>query len=307
MFRFILKNSLCLLLLLCLNAGNLKAADDDIRATPEEQALEELKKYYIPDSISRQAVMVPITSMNFVFTESYGSLESDFLEDLNLVSGEVLRYGIQDSKKAILFIDVQGQNSARFDLDKAERNPEVITREFLYKVYPPEMYKTQRRALVGVLTFPHLAFKGTEKVKLYRFKDIKVYVKQTDFNRPSELVYSKERKMLDRAYMISYMNSASKKFEQSIGMMEMYDTLNDTYTLMDIPGDQAAFLESLGIEQKILEPNNRYIEAERKLEEKEKLDAQEKAANTAKANMSNQANVPVSPQANTQRNLPDDE
>lgn len=282
MFRLIFKNSLCLLFLLCLNVQSLKSADDEIRATTEEQELERLKKYYIPDSISRQAVIVPISSMNFVFTESYGSLESDFVDDLNLVSGEVLRYGIQDAKKAILFIDVQGQKSERFELDNAERNPDVITKEFLYKVYPKEMYKTQRRALVGVLTFPHLAFKGTDKVKLYRFKDIKVYIKQTDFNKPSELVYTKERRMLDRAYMISYMNSDARKFPKSIGMMEMYDSQNDTYSLMDIPGDQKDFLESLEIEQKILDPNNRFIEAELKMEEKERLEELEKENNNKK-------------------------
>jgi len=289
-----LKNKFYIFLVLAILTLNFQVlnANDEIRATTEEQELERLKQSYIPDIISRQAVVVPISYMNFVFIESYGSLESEFLEDLSLVSGEVLRYGIQDSKKVILFIDVQGQRSERFELDKAERNPEVITKEFLYKVYPKEVYKTQRRALVGVLTFPHLAFKGTDKVKLYRFKDIKVYVKQTDFNKPSELVYTKERRMLDRAYMISYMNSDSKKFPKSIGMMEMYDTLNDTYSLMDIPGDQKEFLESMGIEQKILDPNNRFVEAELKKEEKEKLEALEKENNKQVANGTSEEKVP---------------
>lgn len=277
--------------IIILHASSLYSLDSDVRATPEEQALEALKKAYIPDSISRHAVFVPIVAMNFVFVESYGSLESDFTDDLNLVSGEVLRYGIQDTKKAVLFLDIQGQGSNRFDLDKAERNPDVITREFLYKIYPQEMYKTQRKVLVGVLTFPHLAFKGSDIVKLYRFKDIKVYIKQTDFYKASEQIYTKERKMLDRAYMISYMNSPSKKFEQSIGMMEIYDSANDTYSLIDIPGNKAEFLESLGIKEAILDPNNKYIIAQNELEEQEKLKMKDKVASEVVKNIENTGNI----------------
>ncbi len=196
----------------------------------------------------KEANLVKISALQYVFVETQGSLEDTFQREIDIVSSYVLRYGIPDRKVGILFLDLDTpEDGGRYKLQTQDKNPSKIDKKFLYEQYGESFFGTTRKVLVGVLIMPNETILSADNIKVYNVKPTKARVRQTYFIGLSKNVYTMEKRSLDRGTMIDYMGSNSKDKYPSLGMMELYDSQTDSYIFIDFPGDKVAFMKEQDI------------------------------------------------------------